>query len=338
MAQKARLGLKIMHGFQFQHPLWLLGLPVLLCLAGWFAWQRGRDSAWSEIVDADLLESLRVPGESRNNSPWVWIGLVWCLSVLALAGPSWEYRRVNAVGRSDSWVAVLDLSPSMAAADTAPDRVTRARYVISDMLAATRGQRVGIVAFAAEAYAVTPLTTDTRTVASLLAPLEPSLMPAPGDNLAPALDEAGRLLNAQSRGSRQVIVLSDGSSDPSQAFAAAQRLQRQGITVNVIGVGTEQGAPEPDKAGGFARDVSGRMVITRLASDQLRRLAAAGGGAYAPLSAAGKLAQAMTALRVEPGTTATRAGSTVSTWQNDGVFLLPPLLLAVAMLARRGWL
>jgi Ca-activated chloride channel homolog len=327
-----------MHAFHFQHPLWLLGLPLLLSVAGWCGWRRRRDSAWSEIIDADLLADLRLPAESHNDSPWLWIGLVWCLSVLALAGPSWEHRRVNAYGGSDAWVAVLDLSPSMAAADVAPNRVTRARYVISDMLAATRGQRVGIVVFAGEAHAVTPLTTDTRTVGSLLRPLEPSLMPESGDNLAPALDAAGQLLSAQSGGSRQVLVLSDGSSDPSQAFAAAQRLQKRGITVNVIGVGTEHGAPEPDTTGGFAHDATGRLMITRLASDQLRRLAAAGGGAYEPLSAAGTLAQAMTAPRFGPGTVATGTGSNVSTWRNDGMYLLPPLLIAASMLARRGWL
>jgi Ca-activated chloride channel family protein len=163
-------------------------------------------------------------------------------------------------------------------------------------------------------------------------------MPEAGDNLAPALDEAGKLLSAQSRGSRQVLVLSDGSTDPSYAFAAAQRLQKQGITVNVIGVGTEHGAPEPNTTGGFERDATGRAVVTRLASDQLRRLAAAGGGAYAPLSAAGTLAQAMTAPHFEGGTTATGAGSIVSTWRNGGIYLLAPLLFAAAMLARRGWL
>ncbi|WP_312632366.1 vWA domain-containing protein, partial [Mammaliicoccus sciuri] len=87
-------------------------------------------------------------------------------------------------------VVVLDLSPSMAAADLQPDRVTRARYAIDDLLGAARDARVGLVAFSDEPYTVSPLTDDVATVRALSQPLAPGIMPSAGDQLAPALRQA----------------------------------------------------------------------------------------------------------------------------------------------------
>ena len=84
----------------------------------------------------------------------------------------------------------------MSAADLEPNRVTRARYVASDLLGEAHDNRVGLVVFAGESHTVTPLTSDVATVRMLLKPLAPGLMPESGDNLAPALQEAGRLLQA----------------------------------------------------------------------------------------------------------------------------------------------
>src|SRR3546814_3900448 len=82
----------------------------------------------------------------------------------------------------------------MAARDLSPDRVTRARYALDDLLGAAHGARVALIAFSDEAYTVTPLTDDVATVRTLLPPLAPDIMPTPGDQLAPALAQAGKLL------------------------------------------------------------------------------------------------------------------------------------------------
>ncbi len=321
----------------FQYPQWLLLLPALLGLAVWFGWKRARDVGWSGIIDAELLASLRLSGGSRSGSPWVWVGIAWLLAVVALAGPSWEHRQVKGYRGNDSWVVVLDLSPSMRATDLKPDRITRARYAVLDVLKAAHGARTALVVFAGEAHTVSPLTTDTHTVESLLRPLDPDLMPERGNNVTPALEEAGRLLQ-RSNASRQIIVFSDGFADPSEAFAEAHRLEQQGIRINVVGTGTEQGAPEPDGAGGFVQDGTGRLAINRLQTDQLQRLAAAGDGRFVPLNAANDLVKAMDEQRSTADATPAGSDVNVSAWANGGVFLLPPLLLVCAMLARRGWL
>jgi Ca-activated chloride channel family protein len=108
--------------------------------------------------------------------------------------------------------------------------------------------------------------------------------------------------------------------------------------VNVVGVGSSSGAPQPDGNGGFVRDAGGQVVLTRLDADPLGRIAAAGGGRYVPLSAMPKLITGLQeAGSREMGSGVAAPHVRLASWLNDGVWLLPPLLLLAAFLARRGW-
>jgi Ca-activated chloride channel family protein len=267
------------------------------------------------------------------------LAAVWTLAVLALAGPAWHRTESVAFRVPAAWVLLLDLSPSMAATDVSPNRVTRARYLATDLLSTARDARVGLVAFAGEAHTVAPLTTDIATVRMLLQPLAPSLMPESGDRLAPALEEAERLLHAGEAQHGQIVVLSDGVSDPVEALQVAQRLRQQGTTLNIVGVGTTSGAPEPDGKGDFIRSTDGRLRMTHLQSDELRHLATVGGGEFVPASSVSGLLRRLESQQshsLDTNTATPQARLTI--WQNGGVWLLPPLLLLAALFARRGWL
>ncbi len=331
-----------MTGFHFLRPVWLALLPPLWLLALWLARRRARDGQWSRLVDAHLLSLLRLAenGPARRLSPWPLVALAWTLATLALAGPTWQ-RQPTAVYRAPaSWVLVLDLSPSMAATDVAPDRVTRARYAIQDLLAAAQDARVGLVAFSGEPYTVTPLTTDLATVRLLLGPLSPALMPEAGDQLAPALSQAAQLLHSGQGSHGQVIVFTDGFADPAQTLSVASQLREQGVAVNIVGIGSRSGAPEPDGNGGFVRDSAGHVVLSRLDVDMLRRVARAGGGQYVSLEQLPSLIaslQAASSRALHAESAALQPQLRVARWRNDGIWLLPPLLLLAALLARRGW-
>lgn len=328
-----------MAAFHFLHPYWLLALPPLVGLAVWLARRRGRDGAWPRLIDGELLSLLRLSEGGAGRSPWLLIGLAWALAVLALAGPTWQRQITPAYRAPAAWIVALQLSPSMNATDVAPSRVARARYAIDDLLSAAHDARVGLVAFAGDAYTVAPLTSDVSTVRNLAQPLAPSLMPESGDRLAPALDQAAQLLGASPGRDRQVIVFADGFSDPARALVAARKLRHQGVAVNVVGVGTTSGAPDPDGNGGFVRNAQGQVVLTRLDTGLLGQLAAAGGGRYVPLSGL----PALIAELHEAGSRKMSSGVQapdvrLASWLNDGVWLLPPLLLLAALVARRGWI
>ena len=112
----------------------------------------------------------------------------------------------------------------------------------------------------------------------------------------------------------QIIVLSDGSADPAAALQAAQRLRQEGASVNIVGIGNSQ-------------------------TEMLKRVAAAGGGEFVPTSGLSSLMARLQSIQsdeLERGSAAAEARLT--TWQNGGVWLLPPLLLLAALLARRGWI
>jgi Ca-activated chloride channel family protein len=200
--------------------------------------------------------------------------------------------------------------------DIEPDRVTRARYAATDLLLAQHGARVGLVAFAGEAHAVAPLTTDVATIRTLLQPLSPQLMPETGDNLAPALLEAQRLLKAGYAPKGRVVVLSDGFADPAATFNEAGKLRESGLVVDVVGVGHQ----------------------ATQGSDELQRVAAAGGGVYVSLNDLPALVK-----RLESPQSVSFADASYETtqeltrWQNEGVWLLIPILVLGIVLSRRGW-
>lgn len=329
-----------LHDFHFLRPAWLAALPVLWGLAFWLARRRARAGNWVHVIDPDLLASLRLEaaGAGRTHGPWPLLALAWTGAVIALAGPAWERDPAPAFRTPGAWVVVLDLSPSMASTDVSPDRVTRARYAIDDLLSAARDARVALVVFGAEPYTVTPLTNDVATVRTLLQPLAPGILPVQGDELAPALKEAGRLLERTAARNAHVIVLTDGFEDPAAAFGAAHDLRSRGASVDVIGIGTRQGAPVRGTDGGFDENAQGRPVLARLDVDRLKRLASTGGGEYVGLDGLRRLAGD---LRTRPDATdaaAAVSGVHVQTWHDAGAWLPPVVVLLAAALARRGWL
>jgi Ca-activated chloride channel homolog len=217
--------------------------------------------------------------------------------------------------------------------------VTRARYAAADILDAARDARVGLVAFAGEPHVVAPLTTDIATVRVLLKPLAPKLMPESGDRLSPALEAAGHLLEAGSARGGHVVVLSDGFADPAESLRVAQELRQKGVTVDVIGVGTQAGAPEPDGKGSFVLDSRGQPRLTREQTDELRRVASAGGGDFVPADAvATSLLPVLERSQRGADAHATSTRAQLSTWRNEGIWLLPLLLVLAGLLARRGWI
>lgn len=324
--------------FHFLHPLLLLALAPLWALVAWLARRRAREGAWPRLMDSELMALLRLGGGRRGRSPWPLIATIWTLAVVALAGPSWQRQVTAAYRLPAAWVIALQLSPSMRASDIPPSRIARARFAIDDLLSAAHDARVGLVAFSGEAYTVAPLTSDAATVRNLSQALSPGLMPEHGARLAPALHAAARLLKAWAGRDRQIIVLMDAVHDPARAMQAAARLRRAGITVNVVGVGTTAGAPAPAANGGFVRGPNGKVSMTRLRPAVLRQIAAAGGGQFVMLEQLPQLITDLHAAGISSlGSARAAPRVRLSSWLNDGIWLLPLIVLLAGLTARRGW-
>lgn len=326
--------------FHFLRPQWLMALPLLWGVVYWLA-RRGRQNQdWSRLIDPQLLPSLRLEAAVRSSGshPWPWLALAWTLAAIALAGPSWQRVQTAAYRAPAAWVLVLDLSPSMAASDLSPDRITRARYALHDILGSARDARVGLVVFSDEPYTVTPLTEDIATVRALLPPLKPDIMPSPGDHLAPALDQATKLVKQVGAQDSRIVVLTDGFDDPAAALLSASAIKAHGIELDVVGVGTQGGAPLRDTKGHFVQDQHGQALLTHLDVDRLRKLAAAGGGRYIDIARTPELMDELQSSPQRATEAITAQGVEVAHWRDAGAWLLPVMLLLAAFLARRGWL
>jgi Ca-activated chloride channel family protein len=330
--------------FHFERPLWLLLLPVGVVLA--LRLLRGREGAsgWSAVVEAPLRAFVLAAPAVLRESRWPLLAAAaaWLLAVVALAGPAWERVAVPAFRSDEALVVALDLSRSMDAEDLEPSRLTRAKLKLLDLLERRSAGQTALVVFTTHAFTVTPLTTDTRTIGSLIGALQSDIMPAQGSSVRAALEKAAALL-AQTGLTRGEVLLITDAAPAAEELDLAEDLRADGVLVHVLGAGTEEGAPIPQTGGGFVTDASGRVVVPRLEEAPLRELAARGGGRYARLApddrdldALFPVASALPGGGVleEEGEQAQQA----DVWRDQGVWLAVALLPLLALGFRRGWI
>ncbi|MGH8222510.1 MAG: VWA domain-containing protein, partial [Woeseiaceae bacterium] len=287
------------------------------------------------VVDpalAPYVLARRAPGGTGSKLLLLLLGGV--IALLAMAGPSW-HRVEQPVFRSEqALVIALDLSRSMDAQDLSPSRLMRARLKILDILERRKSGQTALVVYSANAFTVTPLTTDADTVGALVNSLSTDIMPSRGSYPAAAIDKARQLLEQAGAGHGEVLLITDGGASPAAERAAAE-LRDAGYSLSVLGVGTPQGAPIPKVGGGFVTDRAGNIAVPRLESEGLRSLASAGGGRFAALSTDDRDIDAL--LSDDPtGASASDESMATDQWQEEGPWLLLILVPLAALAFRRG--
>jgi Ca-activated chloride channel homolog len=327
--------------FHFLRPLWWCALLPLLVF-WWLQRNRLQSGSWRAVVDAKLLSHLLVGVDQKQKRRSVWMLLGGLLAIAALAGPAWRKIDTPVFSKQSALVVALDLSRSMDAADIKPSRRQRAQLKLRDILRARTEGETALVVFAAQAFVVSPLTSDAKTIEVQLSSLTTDLMPEQGSRVDRALERSLQLLEQANASNGQVLVLTDGVSAATDTQAAtdiAKQLAIKGYSVSIMGVGTDQGAPIPLSQGGFLKDTNGAMVLPRLEDSPLSQLAKVGGGEYRRLSSNDNDWQALLApLQASVlNEQAIRQESRLSDeWHDEGVWLLLPLLLLAAFAFRRG--
>jgi Ca-activated chloride channel family protein len=333
LARRAAHGERMI-ALHFLRPWWWLALLPLPLVLYALARSGGGRAALTRLADAALLPHLLQHAGLRRRWMLALAGLVWLLAVGALAGPAWQRVPAPLYANGAARVVALSLSGHMRAQDLKPDRMTRARYAVRDLLDNAGDARVALIGYAGDAFVVAPLTPDKQTVLNLLDALSPDVMPAPGNNGARAIEESLALLRqAHARGG-EIVLVTDDAEDA--AVEAARKAYAEGVRVDVLGIGTRQGAPVPLPDGGFAHDSGGSVRIARRNDDALREVASAGGGHYAPLGQDGGGVAMLGAPSAIQGSDAMHQQAEV--WRDGGVWLLLPLLPLAALAFRRGWL
>ncbi len=319
----------------FIRPMWLALVPLAVILP--LIWRRLRRPSgdWSKVCDDHLLRWLSVGNTAAGPSrfgPWL-AGLVWLIAAVALAGPSWQKLPDSSFSSRDAHILVLDLSLSMLAEDLKPNRLAQANFRLSDMLEAASEGQTGLVAYAGDAFVVSPLTDDTNTIRNMLPALRPDVMPVSGSRPDRALKLAAELLQRSGMPRGEILLISDSGSGA--AVNVAADLAKQGIYTSVLAVGTVQGAPIPS-GDGFVSDSKGNIVVARLERDALQSIARAGGGKYSELTT--NSAANSPWASVEGSEFARKDDTLGERWKDTGPWLVLVLLPLVALGFRRGLL
>lgn len=269
--------------FHFIRPYWLLAFIPQLVILGLMLRNKLSQGNWSAVCDAALLPYLLQDKPVNQSRGMLTAGAVAAtLAIIALAGPTWE-RMPSPVFRNDSALVIaLDLSRSMDAADIKPSRLVKARYKIADILKQRKDGQTALLVYAGDAFTVTPLTDDTDTIDSQLPALNTDIMPSQGSNAALALEKAVELFKQAGLQKGQILLVTDGV-DLDKTLDAVKSLDK--YQLSILGVGTDDGAPVAVPEGGFLKDGQGNIVVPKLNSSELAKLAQAGNGIYQTITA-----------------------------------------------------
>ena len=318
----------------FIRPLWLIGIPLVWLLVWTIHTRLSADGDWERICDAHLLKWL-VGGESSKPRKRMegLLGIGLSLALLALSGPTWSQLPHASLNARQARVVALDLSYSMLSEDVKPSRLRQAHFKLNDLLEQIQEGQVGLVGYSAQAFVVSPLTTDTHTIQNMIPALVPSVMPAAGSRTDRALEKSADLFRQAGVKSGDILLITDSVHPNTRETARA--LAEEGFHVSVLGIGTLAGAPIP--AGkGFLKDKSGNIVVTRLNGLQLSGVADAGKGSYQQATSDNRDLQILLDTEAEEFDDDTDALG--DRWQDQGPWLALALLPMAALAFRRGWL
>ena len=259
--------------FHLIRPSWLLALIPAILLFVFLLKRQLASARWNGIIDKALMPHVldQMPSEQSRWPLW-FILLAWIIASIALAGPTWQQLPQPVLKKDDALVVVLDMSLSMAAQDVNPDRATRARQKIIDILKHRKEGLTALVVYAGDAYTVTPLTDDADTAISLIPALSPFIMPSMGSRPDKALILAKKLITDAGLAKANYLLVTDGIQKK-DIGRIKDALGNQAQRLSVLTLGTEEGAPIAMQGKGFKRDKSGNIVLPKLDLDLIKLLA-----------------------------------------------------------------
>ena len=272
--------------YQFDNPYYLylaLIIPLLVIInLIYMSWRRKIQDSYS---DSELLE---VISPNRSNFKLNLKLIIECLAILflsiGLANPKigTELKSINREGVDI--VFAIDVSKSMLAEDVAPNRLLRSKRIISEIINSLSSDRVGIVAYAAQAIPQVPLTTDFAAVKNFLQIIDTDMLSSQGTSIDSALNLSANFFDQNSETNRVLVLLSDGEDHDDIPESIISLIIENNINFISIGVGQDSGSTIPIKVNGridsYKKDNNGEVVITKRNSEILKKIASSSGGEY----------------------------------------------------------
>lgn len=269
--------------FRFETPEYLYLLLLLPALAvAHYLWAFRKRRNLRKYGDPALLK-LFMPDVSRLRTElkfW-FLQLSLLFLIIALARPQYGIRVDTRKRSGIEAIIAMDVSNSMLAEDVRPNRLEKAKMMVSNLVDNMTDDKIGLIVYAGQAFVQLPITSDYVSAKMFLETISPSMIEMQGTDIATAISLASNSFTSQEGVSRAIFVITDGEDNEGGAVEAAKAAAQKGIHVYMLGVGEPGGAPIPiPGTGQYIIDNEGNTVISRLNEDMCREIANAGNGNY----------------------------------------------------------
>lgn len=270
--------------FRFARPEFLYLLILVPVLIGFFYYALIIKSKRLKTLGNKALLRTLMPEASRirPRAKFYLLLVALVLSIFMMAGPQFGTKLEKQKRQGAEVVIAVDVSNSMLSQDLKPDRMSRAKRILGGLIDNLQEDKVALMVFAGDAYVQMPLTTDVSSAKMFLSNINPGMVPIQGTAIGMAIKRSMSLFsNTDTNVGKTIIIITDGENHEDDAVAMAKKALESGITVNVMGVGTPEGAPIPIAGtNSFRKDKYGNVVVTKLNESMCQEISAAGGGAY----------------------------------------------------------
>ena len=239
-----------------------------------------------KFANTELLKRL-TPNRSSNKGVLKLIVIILGLALLivGLVNPKIGTKLETVKREGVDIVFAVDVSKSMLAEDIAPNRIEKAKRLVSEIINQLASDRIGIIAYAGQAYPQLPITTDYSAAKMFLQGMNTDMLTSQGTAIDQAIELATTYYDDAEQTNRVLFIISDGEDhSEGSTLDAVEDAVNEGITIYTIGVGKEKGAPIPIKRNGILeslkKDNQGETVITKLNKEVLIDIASEGNGGY----------------------------------------------------------
>ncbi len=271
---------------RFAHMEYLWGLLIIPAFILLFIvvteWKK---RAIASLGDKKVVNQM-MPEVSLSR-PWlkfILFIIAFAFLIIAAADPQIGSKMEEEKRKGADLMILLDVSNSMLAQDLPPSRLENAKQAIAQLIDNLHSDRIGIIVFAGEAYVQLPMTTDYSAAKLFLNTINTNMVPTQGTAIGAAVDMGMRSFDFKDGTGKSMIIITDAENHEDDAVAAAKSATEKDVMVNVIGIGSEQGAPIPiyenGKQVGFHTDSTGKTVVSKLDENMGKEIAAAGNGTY----------------------------------------------------------
>lgn len=251
---------------------------------------------------------------------WLIFGAL-CAGIFMIARPQFGTKVENVEKEGIELVIAIDVSNSMLARDVGPDRLTRAKQILSRLIDVRKNDKVALVVFAGEAYVQMPLTVDTQSAKIFLNSIDTNIVPVQGTAISDAINLSINSFSSDTDVDKAIILITDAEDHEGNAYEVAKQAADAGIMVNVIGIGSTEGSPIPESptSDRFRSDDQGQIVVTKLNEQLAQEIAVSGKGMYIQ---ADNTNSAINALEAELNELQSKTSSSLSYSEYDEKYIL----------------